>query len=315
MSRKSQRDQRLHLYELGNDRCPICLTSFDKTAVEYGKEVTLEHVPPKGLSNNSIAMCLTCAKCNNTAGKGADFAAISLARVKNRSIDVRVDFPDCKPLTGKWTPGGGLLILGRPGVEPGITANTNFQISFSLPTSRFASVSHLKSAYLSVFSLLGTHGYRYAESKALRQVCEQIMNPHDEIKKHYALKIGDLDLDGIAVLMNRDHQYWAVKIEDCIIILPKGGNDSFYEEAEVFKNNGRGTISGPIWYPVKFDRAPNAELTREKVRQLKESMEVDNLFGQEGKIFLNNGNEWPVVVAFHHESVASILKLPDARHN
>ena len=57
---------------------------------------------------------------------------------------------------------------GWPGVEPKIAADTKFRIRIKVPNSRFAVLSHLKSAYLSVFSLLEPHGYRYAESRVLR---------------------------------------------------------------------------------------------------------------------------------------------------
>ena len=203
VSRTPRRNQRLRLYDLGNDRCPICLTAFERAAVAAGREVTLEHVPPRGLRSGSIAMCLTCKPCNNTAGEGVDHAATSLARRTTRPTKVRVDFPGTAPLTGYWTPGenGGILVHGRPGVEPQITAHTKFQISVKLPKPRFAAVSHLKSAYLSVFSLLGQHGYRYAESKALLPVRQQIMNPGEEvIQEHFAYKAGDCTPRG-----QRDH--------------------------------------------------------------------------------------------------------------
>ena len=54
MSRSSRRDQRLHLYDLGNDRCPICRTAFERTGVEAGLEVTLEHVPPTSFQAGGI---------------------------------------------------------------------------------------------------------------------------------------------------------------------------------------------------------------------------------------------------------------------
>ena len=113
--------------------------------------------------------------------------------------------------------------------------------------------------------------------------------------------------------MNRDHQYWAVKVEDCIILLPRGGDDSFYEEAEVFKNNGHGTISGPVWFPVKFGRVPCAGLTLRKEVEMKDTIKTDTLFGQEGKIMHDNGNEWSFVVADHHGSVITLLKLPSEK--
>ena len=315
MSRSSRRDQRLHLYALGNDRCPICLTAFERSAVEAGTEVTLEHVPPQGLGTGSIAMCLTCAACNNTAGEGIDHAATSLARWTTRSRKVRVDFPGAEPLTGYWTPGGngGLLVHGRPGVEPKITADTKFRISFTVPKPRFAAVSHLKSAYLSVFSLLGHHGYRYADSKALLPVRQQIMNPGDEvIRQHFACKAGDCTAAGNAIIMNREQQHWAVRVGDCIVLLPRGGDESFFEEAEVLRGDGHGTINGPLWYPLKFGQGYRGSMTFKEDVDIRAEFGVDNLFGKDGKTVDKNGTEYPFVIADHQGLHASFVATPRA---
>ena len=71
MSRMSLRDQRLRLFRLGNDRCPICLAVFTEQEAEQGEVVTLEHVPPKSFKVGGFAMCLTCADCNNSASRAA----------------------------------------------------------------------------------------------------------------------------------------------------------------------------------------------------------------------------------------------------
>ena len=315
MSRSSRRDQRLHLYDLGNDRCPICLTAFERTAVEAGNEVTLEHVPPTGLGIGSIAMCLTCKPCNNTAGEGVDHAATSLARWSTRTTKVRVDFPDAAPLTGYWTPGnnGGLLVHGRPGVEPQITADTKFQISVKLPRPRFAVVSHLKSAYLSVFSLLGQHGYRYAASEALLPVRQQIMNPGEEvIREHFACKAGDCTDARNAIIMNRERQHWAVKVADCIVLLPRGGDESFYKETEVIRSDGHGTINGPLWYPIKFGQDYRGSMTFKNDVDIRAQFGVDNLFGKDGKTVDSNGVERPFVIADHQGLTASFVAMPGA---
>ena len=315
MSRSSRRNQRLHLYDLGNDRCPICLTNFERTAVEAGRDVTLEHVPPRGLATGSIAMCLTCKPCNNKAGEGVDHAAISLARWTTRSARVRVDFPSAPPMTGYWTPGnnGGLVVYGRPGVEPQITADTKFQMSYKLPQVKLAVVSHLKSAYLSVFSLLGSHGYRYAESRALLPVRQQIMNPGEKvIQEHFACKVDNCTVDGNAIIMNREQQHWAVKVGDCIVLLPRGGDDLFYEEAEVVRSGGHGTINGPLWYPLKFGQDYRGSMTFKTGVDIRALSGVDNLFGKDGKTVDGNGIERPFVVADHQGLNATLVAMPGA---
>ena len=41
--------KRLKFFDLGNTRCPICLTPFTRDAAEEGQTVTLEHIPPETL--------------------------------------------------------------------------------------------------------------------------------------------------------------------------------------------------------------------------------------------------------------------------
>ena len=77
MSPTTFKQQRLRLFDRGNNRCPICLMPFTRQDVERGK-ATLEHVPPRAFDTNSIGMCLTCAACNNDAGRVEQAAAEAL---------------------------------------------------------------------------------------------------------------------------------------------------------------------------------------------------------------------------------------------
>ena len=73
--RTPSRERRLALFERGNDRCPLCLTSFTRKDVEEGR-ATLEHVPAKVLGvGDPIEMCLTCLTCNREAGRVEEAAA------------------------------------------------------------------------------------------------------------------------------------------------------------------------------------------------------------------------------------------------
>lgn len=310
MSKKSRRDQRLHLFELGNDRCPICLTYFDKTSVENGKEVTLEHVPPKGLGKNSIAMCLTCAMCNKTAGEGIDPAAISLNRQAKEGLDVTVLLSDTLPMKGKLT-GEKLTIKGRNDVLPEIRPNFTGTIKGRIPDPTYASVSHLKSAYLSVFSLLGPYGYKYAESEALTKVREQIMYPHDKVIEKYAFGVDDQYLEGDAVFIDREKQHWAVKVDDSIILLPRNGHTSFYDETEAIHSNGQGEIRGLYWRPVKFGRVNRHKLSIDWNTYSKAHTGVENLFGKDCSIACDNGHTRQFVIVDHH--VSSIVIFPEPK--
>ena len=310
MSRKSRQDQRLYLYDLGNNRCPICLSSFDRSAVRLGKEVTLEHVPPKGLARNSKAMCLTCAKCNNDAGKRSDFAAISLARQIRSGLDLRVDFPDTPPMSGKWPLDGKISIFGRPGLNPPISADMKFSIKYSLPTSEYAAVSYLKSAYLSVFSLLGPNGYTYAKSNSLLNIRNQIMNPLEHIIGNYAYRSTAHDVDINGIIMNREQQHWAVKIIDCIVILPRGGDESFYKRAEELETKDRGAFKGPFWNLIKFGLDHRGSSTVKESVDIKEDFGIENLFGIVKEVIDIRGNMRNYVVADHQGADVSLVELP-----
>ena len=311
MSRSTTSNRRLHLYRIGNDRCPICLAPFSKNAVESGQEVTLEHVPPKGLCANSIAMCLTCAKCNSAAGKGVDPAAITLERQKSEGIKVVVDFPLRPLVTGKiMLDSRQILVIGRSGDNPPqLKAGETIKFSVKLPEPRLAAVSHLKSAYLSVFSLLGPCGYRYAKSKALLQVREQIMSPADEIIKYFAYKVADPSRYSDGIIMDRERKHWAVKIGDCFVFLPKGGDESFYEKGKVTLNGDHGTIDGHFWQPVKFDPRNKFQVILKEDSAAKAWFGVDNLFGKDGQVAVD-GVEIECVVADHQGLEVTLVPKP-----
>ena len=287
------------------------MAPFSKNAVESGQDVTLEHVPPKGLSANSIVMCLTCAKCNSTAGKGVDQAAIILGRQKSEGIKVGVDFPGIPRLTGKLMLDSRLILVqGRSGDSPPqLKAGETITFSGRMPESRLAAVSYLKSAYLSVFSLLGPSGYRYAESKALLRVREQIMNPADEIIKHFAYKVADPSRYSDGIIMDRERQHWAVKIADCFVFLPRGGDESFYEKGEVALNGDHGAINGTFWHPIKFDPRNKFLAMFKEDSASKARFGVDNLFGKDGQVAVD-GVEVECVVADHQGLEITFVRMP-----
>ncbi len=113
----------------------------------------------------------------------------------------------------------------------------------------------MKAAYLSVFSLLGVHGYRYAEGEAIEPVRKQVMKPEDEVIRNFAVNAPAAwrERDGIA--MNRKRRpCWAVKVGDCIVLLPRSWDQSYYEwTSSMSPPNEKITIGGgPRWNPAKF---------------------------------------------------------------
>ena len=258
MSRTSPRQQRLHLFKRGNDRCPICLASFTERDVEQGTAVTLEHVPPKSFKVDSIAMCLTCFDCNNSASR-VEHAAYEARRepkvrikIGRLSIQTGIVSVDAR---GRINIRMSKLRVPPDAINGELGSRRPIDMTFTPPNAHYATVPWLKAAYLSVFSLLGVHGYRYAEGEAIEPVRRQIMNPRDEVIPRFALKASDAwrERDGIAI--NRlQTPCWAVKMGDCIVLLPRSWDQSLYEWiGSSPSGNVKVTVGGgPLWYPGKF---------------------------------------------------------------
>ena len=289
MSRTSLRQQRLNLFELGNDRCPICLTAFSEREVEQGSGVTLEHVPPTSFKVGGIAMCLTCSDCNNRASR-VEQAAVEA----RREPKVRIEMPGLPTQTGYVSTDASGRIdirMSKPRIsEEAITevlrSRQPINLTFTKPTSRYASVPWLKAAYLSVFSLLGVHGYRFAESEAIEAVRKQVMKPEEEVIRHFALKAPAAwrERDGIA--MNRKQRpCWAVKMGDCIVLVPRSWDQSFYEwTGNLSLPDDKITIGGgPLWYPAKFGHRRVASIPFREGHSPRKVL-GECLFGMRGRV-------------------------------
>ena len=282
---RTLRQQRLRLFKMGNDRCPICLTFFTERDVEQGAAVTLEHVPPKSFKVRSIAMCLTCFDCNNSASR-VEQAAVEA----RREPKARIEIPGLPIQTGYISVDASGRInvrLSKSRVSRDAISKVMEQIKVTLkvPNSRHVSVPWLKAAYLSVFSLLGVHGYRYAEGEAIERVRKQIMNPADEVIRHFAFEAPSTwQEDGIAI--NRTQTpCWAVKMGDCIVLLPRSWDQSLYDwTGSMPSSNVNVTIGGgPLWYPVKFGEQRVGSIAFQEGCHPRETLSED-LFGLPGQV-------------------------------
>ena len=235
----SLRKRRLALFARGNDKCPICLTLFTKRDVELGK-ATLEHVPPKAFGVDSIAMCLTCKACNNSASRVEQVAAAAHQDEQKLQITIpRLVDEKGKPLfhTGYGTISGKNSMLLRMG--PLRVSESEFgdamrsgeiNVKFVVPTAHYTNTPMLKAAYLMVFSLLGVHGYRYAAGSALKNVRRQIMEPGKEIIPRFAFKLPEgVWPEGRNVFLSREIPCWAVRVGEIVVLLPRSWDTSFYE--------------------------------------------------------------------------------------
>ena len=125
-------------------------------------------------------MCLTCNDCNSRAGR-AEQAAVEAKQDRGQKAQVDVD--------GLPTHTGHLRVSGSNGILLSMSAlrvssdefgealrSGRIGLQWREPSGRYRSVPWLKAAYLSVFSLLGVHGYGFADGEAIEPVRRQIMS-------------------------------------------------------------------------------------------------------------------------------------------
>ena len=309
----SHREQRLRLYRAGNDRCPICLVPFTALEVERGEAVTLEHVPPQSFGPDSIAMCLTCNQCNSLASR-AEQAAVEAKR--GRGQKAQVDIDGLPTHTGHLrVSGGNRILLSMSGLrvssdefsESLLTGRIG--LKWREPSARYRSVPWLKAAYLSVFSLLGVHGYSFADGEAIKPVRRQIMNPGEKIIPRFL--VGDASgwrkQPGIG--MSRRMPCWAVKMAAHLVLLPRSWDRSFYERTSSLPNLHLG--DGLLWSPVKFGHARTARGTVQGGTA--PDVLGEDLFGK-GALMPLDGVETPVVLVDYSGQEVAMLIL-DGRLN
>ena len=235
--RTSTKDQRLRFFWRGNTRCPICLVEFSESDVRLGKTVTIEHAPPKSFQREfglrSRALCLTCYRCNNTAGKQMDQAAL----MASKPIKTHVQIGDVSCNASMTLSEGedrdfAIVTKSTSGpIDYRHVDATDFKVTFKLPNPGYVNASWLKSGYLSVFSLLGRLGYRYAEGPAICKVREQIMNPGKEIIKYVPVAgVTGRDDDWVAMDTTGVRPCWIVSFGDRVTLLPPGWDTEFYED-------------------------------------------------------------------------------------
>ena len=316
------RDRRLRqrLFDAGNNRCPICLSKFDRLAVVAGTEVTLEHAPPKSLGG--VPICLTCKSCNNKAslvdqhaflsvkardewaeGQGAPIVVDLFGYKKSYRFvprDPNAPFPARKHLFRSGTIELGLL-------PPKERLDANKGISFKIPQrDDYEFVSMLKSAYLMVFSLMGANGYKFAENIGLQPVREQILSPQKKILE-----------SGFIGRMRFDSDDYR-KVDRSIIFLCRGGDLPFWivpmwnGNAVFLSCGGTEPIDKLVMNP-KEANIPSASLVGWVSRRFNSSSAIGgtvsegtidllgSLGGTVGGPFPTSKGGWLYVIVFHQE--------------
>ena len=332
MSRKKGHKIRLELFDLGNTKCPICMTPFTRAAVESGVDVTLEHVPPKTVGGS--VRCLTCADCNRNAGRSLDQAVAMRNKAivdqqTGRGIKMEVDVygtkhtsyfspdgfeknilearfsrsPNVKQFLKKMS-GEKVMFLAEMTKGPVWDPSRGLSLSIKRPSANHIAVSWIRSAYLLVFSLLGTSGYRYAESESIRPIREQIKNPDKDLVPSLLFDVSGMKVPKYLVMVNNWQRpfCWIVKLGDMGVLLPHGGGAEHYRA--VLAMPDQITPKGVIgWTPVKFGTTPSTELSLPEDSH----QEGRDLFAQE--LTITEGNvECKCIVVNQQELLVTFIR-------
>ena len=333
MRKKKGSKSRLKFFDAGNVSCPICLKAFTKEDVEIGENVTLEHVPPKSLGGQ--VRCLTCADCNASAGRTIDQAVAMRERAKKasksgRGEKVELDIFGTKHTT--FLTSNGIRksqlhpkLVGNPRVRSflekmeargqktvliaEITRGPNWDVSKGItltpkrPSAQQVAVGCLRSAFLLVFCLLGTAGYRFARSEALKPVRDQIMHPEREQIPSLLYNIGASRLAKDVILVNtwQKPYCWFVKIGEFGILLPHGGSADHYSRVQALPEQMTPKISAG-WYPTKFGASMAFDMT------LREDSGLvgQDLFGREITISMG-GFERKIMIVNQDQLIGTFL--------
>lgn len=237
--------------------CPLCNVLFPEQAI-HAEILTIEHAPPESVGGKPLA--LTCKNCNSKSGDSIDaaianrnklFEAIKAItgkkqnyqgraslRMGGESINVRIEVNEgtisIKPpikinnpkklesykkymmdlsKVGKWD-----------GEEFTITPTDKYQIKYS-------KIGDLKSAFIICFALFG---YRYALSKRLSLVREQILNYNSEIiNRFWFASDPDIEKINFICLVENPIPAIAVRLDKSTILLPwLEGPEDFYQNIE-----------------------------------------------------------------------------------
>ena len=183
--------------------CPICGLGYPELSAVSGVDLTLEDVPPKSIGGKPLL--LTCRSCNSSAGsaidiavankrKFEDFQKIVCGEKKGTLPFVKLSLEDFHVSTSICTENSFDIMPLENANAPSVIEkykrhlmnlsgrNGNdfkFELSVSHKyDSRLFKLSHLKSAFLMVFALLG---YRYAFDPRLDAVRQQIREPQNDI--------------------------------------------------------------------------------------------------------------------------------------
>ena len=167
-------------------------------------------------------------------------------------------------------------------------------VAHKAPNARHIEVGCLRTAYLLVFSLLGSSGYVFARSEALRPVREQILNPDEEIAPSLVHGLASGRTLGTVITLRSNERpfFWSVRFDDgACVFMPHGGSRNHYRQ--IAELPGGQSIRGWEWQPRKFG---STHVDRRRLLH-QPGLGEDGLFGREYVTVSNMGFEqrWVVV--------------------
>lgn len=258
--------------------CPICGERYSTNALDSG-QLTLEHVPPKSLGGKGLI--LTCRSCNNVAGYTIDANAAGRSEL-NRFTEVILG-------EGAGSAGATVLTIGeykvrvevsndgtttafnvigaannpatvekamdelRRAAEDGSLEGFKMQVTKSVRYNpRKAKVSDLRTAFLACTAKLG---YRFAFSKALEAIREQILQPDEELIPKWSVKLSN-PVSAPAMAIASDKGLVVVLLESGAVLLPwpPAGEDGLRKTyAEADKDKKVTFQASPLGWPRSFD--------------------------------------------------------------
>ena len=305
MSRISLQQRRLRFFRRGNTLCPICLTEFTESEVRAGKIVTLEHAPQEALGGKPA--CLTCKQCNTGPATAMMDRAVALHHQAQErgGYQMTIQADDRRRYTlspENYDIGEDQIRMNVPGDDVVGESFEWIRLRWAEPTPEAVRLGLVKSAYLMVFSVLGTTGYRYAQGQAVASIREQLASPEKERIRPPVLYNHDDDnppLPEHAVLLLTEYQCWAVKIHTSFVILPPGGSiDRYRRIAEAFEPPL--VLRSPVtWTAPKFGGSP-------VFGRKSDNLKTKHVFGASLRLSLRNRSQDYVVVYEEADMVAAL---------
>lgn len=249
--------------------CPLCIHAFPLLG-----SLTFEHVPPESLGGREV--CLTCVRCNSTAGFGIDkelrraqderewsrgVGKPLRATLEVGGIPVRVDLertPEMVKIVGLPKHNNPADTLAheealRQALDEG-EAVIGVKVATTGFNTRHVQVALLRSAYLAAFAALGC---RYVLRSELDLVRRQIAHPDEQILRRFVLHRGQSHSGrGLAwVELPRSLESVVVKIDDGLVFLPglKSGVPIYERLAERKRWPPRRNFFGTNFDATPFD--------------------------------------------------------------